>query len=475
MKLYPETLFGRLITALLLVVVITGVLVAWLVMRERQEVVFWGGESADLVEFLATTSEELAALPPQERIERLVELRRTPLTVNWDEVRRLVRARQHEVEAAARSYQKQLQRQLGDDYRVQVRPADPAQGSVIRIGGRQYGGRDPRRFGEARRTPGEPERRPRDNASLNQLDVLIRLPDGSELTYRVPAPRGGAPLPRGIFVQLALLTLVLGTVLFLMARSITRPLSALANSAEAMSRGENPPPLPETGAKELKEATHAFNTMHERLERYMASRNSLLASISHDLRTPLTRLRLRAEKVEDPALRERFQHDVDEMNDMLKAALDLFRGMNDDEASVPVDIMALLGNLCVEFAEIGQTVTLVGSANGLIEARPNALKRCITNLVSNAVKYGDRATIYVSDGDELTIRVADEGPGIPEGLLEKVFEPFYRLEASRNPETGGTGLGLSIARDIAQAHGGGLRLENRRPDGLVAVLALPRV
>ena len=241
-----------------------------------------------------------------------------------------------------------------------------------------------------------------------------------------------------------------------------------------MSRGESPPPLPESGARELQEATRAFNTMNERLQRYMNSRNSLLAAISHDLRTPLTRLRLRAEKVSDPELRARFQRDVDEMNALLKSALDIFRGMRDDEATASVDVMALLGKICVEFAETGKTVTLEGTAGAPIEARPNALQRCITNLVSNAVKYGDRATIHVSDGPDLEIRIVDEGPGIPAELLERVFEPFYRLETSRNPETGGTGLGLSIARDIAQAHGGSLVLRNRASGGLEAILTLPR-
>jgi signal transduction histidine kinase len=307
-----------------------------------------------------------------------------------------------------------------------------------------------------------------------RLDVFIELPDRNQVTFRVPAPRPGPPLPRGIFLELGILALMLAIVLFLMARSVTRPLSALAGSAEAMSRGDKLPPLPETGARELKEATHAFNTMHERLERYMKSRASLLAAISHDLRTPLTRLRLRAEKVDDAELRESFKRDVDGMSDMLKATLGFFEGMAGDEASEPVDVMRLLGDICVEFAEMGEDVTLEGSAGRPIDARPNALKRCITNLVSNAVKYGRNAKITVNDGDQLVLRVTDSGPGVPEASLDKVFEPFHRLEDSRHPDTGGTGLGLSIARDIAQAHGGSLVLENRAAGGLVAILTLPR-
>lgn len=457
MRLFPDTLFSRLITALLLVIVITGAVIGWLVMREREEVVYWGGESADVVEFLAGMTKEIAALPPTERRARVEALRQTPVTFAQGFDRPPAQRHRYDVAAAARSYQKQLQRELGRDYRVDVRPESRLDNLAIRIGNRRLGGEGPRR--QARRM---------------QLDVFIGLPDQGQVTFRIPAPRPGPPLPRGIFLELGVLTLVLTIVLFLMARSITRPLSALADSAEAMSRGEKLAPLPETGAKELKEATHAFNTMHERLERYMKSRASLLAAISHDLRTPLTRLRLRAEKVEDPELRASFKRDVDSMSDMLKATLGFFQGMSDHEASEPVDIMSLLRSICVEFAEMGEDVTLEGSAARPIDARPNALKRCITNLVSNAVKYGHSARIAVSDGDEVVVRVTDRGPGIPEAALDKVFEPFHRLEDSRHPETGGTGLGLSIARDIAQAHGGSLALENRAPGGLVAILTLPR-
>lgn len=465
MRLYPDTLFGRLMTALLVVVLVTGSVVAWLVMREREEVVFWGGESADLVEILASVSQEIAALPPEARPARVQELRQTPIAFGEDSDRQRKR-RQFDIAAAVRSYEKQLQRELGRDYQVDVRPAARGSQVAIQVGMRWRGddGRSSHRSGGSLRRV-DP---------LRQLDVVVGLPDGGQVAYRVPAPLPGQPLPRGIFVQLAILTLVLAVVLFLMARGITRPLSALASSAEAMSRGETTPPLPETGASELKDATRAFNTMHERLQRYMNSRNSLLAAISHDLRTPLTRLRLRSEKIHDPELRERFQHDVDEMNDMLKATLDLFRGMNDDEPMQPVDIMALLRSICVEFAEMGSDIPLSGSAVGVIEAKQTALKRCITNLVANAIAYGGSAAIEVCDGDTLEIRVIDQGPGIPEAQLEKVLEPFYRLDSSRNPETGGSGLGLSIARDIAQAHGGSLNLENGDPKGLVAVLSLPR-
>jgi signal transduction histidine kinase len=286
-------------------------------------------------------------------------------------------------------------------------------------------------------------------------------------------PRAGPPLSIQIFVELAGLTLVLGVVLFLMARTITRPLTGLARAADAVGRGERQAPLPETGARELREATHAFNVMQERLHRYLDSRTQVLAALSHDLRTPLTRLKLRVETLDDDSLRERFGADLDEMIAMVANCLNLFKGL-DDEPPQPTDVGALLADLRREFAELGGTVEIEGVANAPVVVKPQALKRCLTNLLSNAIKYGDRATVVVEDGADLVMRVLDEGPGIPAESLEQVFEPFFRLESSRNSTTGGVGLGLGIARDIAQAHGGSLVLRNRSPHGLEAVLTLPK-
>jgi signal transduction histidine kinase len=259
-----------------------------------------------------------------------------------------------------------------------------------------------------------------------------------------------------------------------MARTITRPLSSLATAAEAVGRGARTAPLPETGARELRNATRAFNTMQERLQRYMDSRTHFLAAMSHDLRTPLTRLKLRAEALDDPALRDKFNADLDEMNRMIRGALNLFKGVDNDEPLENVQVDSLLFDLRDELAEIGTAFTVSGTVAPLL-ARPMALKRCLTNLVSNAAKYGRNVTVALEDAPgELVIRVCDEGPGIPEDMLERVFEPFFRLESSRNADTGGVGLGLSIARDIAQSHGGSLTLANRTPHGLEAVLRLPR-
>ena len=305
------------------------------------------------------------------------------------------------------------------------------------------------------------------------FEIEVVLPDGDAIAFRMPLPRPGPPLPRQIFVEFGLLTLVLGAVLYFMTRTITRPLGKLAIAADAIGRGARVEPLPEEGGQELQAATRAFNSMQERLRRYLDSRTSVLAAMSHDLRTPLTRLRLRVETIEDDAIRARCAADLDEMNSMIRGALGLFRGLNDDETAVDIDINALLEGLRDETVETGGVVTLTGRANAPYKGRPLALKRCLGNLINNAIQYGKEANLSVEDGAALEIRIRDRGPGIPDTQLEQVFEPFFRLESSRSRDTGGTGLGLSIARDIVQAHGGSIALKNVE-GGLEATITLPR-
>jgi signal transduction histidine kinase len=173
-------------------------------------------------------------------------------------------------------------------------------------------------------------------------------------------------------------------------------------------------------------------------------------------------------------LQARIGRELDEMESMVHEALALFRGLDDGEAPVPVDLDALLATVRGEFTGMGATVTVTGSAREPFVGKPQALKRCVTNLVANAIKFGSRADVVLTDGSELTIRVRDQGPGVPAAELERVFEPFYRVESSRNRDSGGTGLGLAIARDVAQAHGGSLTLHNLVGGGLEALLTLPR-
>ncbi|MDB6087327.1 MAG: hypothetical protein JWN85_111 [Gammaproteobacteria bacterium] len=352
-------------------------------------------------------------------------------------------------------FKQQLQATLGSAYNVSVAPAANASRRAIPISAPIF---------EAR-----------EGFAAQPYDVEVSFPNGGGAVFRVMRMPWGAPLSRNLFVNLALLVVILVIALYVTARSITRPLSKLARAAEGLGRNVRQPKLEEKGARELRDAARAFNTMQDRLQRYLDSRTRVLAAMSHDLKTPLTRLRLQVETtLDDPAIQGKFGKELDEMESMVRGALALFRGLDDDEALVPMDINALLATLQSEFTQMSADVTVEGRALQPLLGKPQALKRCLTNLVANAVKFGTRACVVVEDGAALVIRIRDEGPGIPPDELERVFEPFYRVESSRNRDTGGTGLGLSIARDVAQAHGGSLVARNLPGRGLEALLVLPR-
>ena len=351
--------------------------------------------------------------------------------------------------------EQQLRADLGGNYAVSVKPAAAPAARVIFIPSPFFGLRS--------------------QGAGESYDVDIRFPDHTQLVYRVVGGALATALPMSLVGNLLLLVMLLMIALYMAARGITRPLSDLVQAADNLGRSVGQPKLRESGALELRRAAHAFNTMQDRLSRYLDSRTRVLAAMSHDLKTPLTRLRLQVEtQIEDPMVQERLGRELDEMESMVRGALALFRGLNDQEVLEPVDVNALLDTVRGELTELGHEVATAGHALGPFMGRPQALKRCITNLVANAVKFGIRARVLVQDGAQLQIAVLDDGPGIPIEELEMVFEPFYRLESSRNRDTGGTGLGLSIARDVAQAHGGSLVLRNRPEGGLEALLTLPR-
>jgi signal transduction histidine kinase len=500
MRFLPDTLFGRLISAVLGVVAVAVIVIVVLIVRERRELLFTGSEAEAISTTIAETTAQLAALSGDARAAEIERLVREPLTILRGASSRGVPFSPDDVRPAVATLSARLARDLGEGYRIEVRFARTSpRGDAIPVRIERRGERPvpmPEGLSPPPGTPNAPADRDappgdRDRGSPpgvrddfgfgrgggppRELDVVVTLPDGGNVQFRADMPRAGPPLPRRIFVDLALLTLGLAAVLFVMARTTTRPLTELARAAERVGRGERSAPLRETGARELREATRAFNAMQERLYRYLDSRTRVLAAMSHDLRTPLTRLKLRTESLVDETLREKFNADLDEMQRMVADALNLFKGMNHDEPLQPVRIGALVDEICGEFAEMGTKIEVNGESAEPVLVRPAALKRCLRNLVSNAAKYGVSPAISIEDGaNEVAIRVCDDGPGIPPEMLEHVFEPFFRLEGSRSIDTGGVGLGLSIARDIAQGHGGSLTLANRSPHGLEATLRLPR-
>ena len=308
------------------------------------------------------------------------------------------------------------------------------------------------------------------------LRLQLPLADGTVLTVDLSEPRLSlSPWVLGVLAaQLALLALLS----WLAVRLATRPLRELAEAADALGTAQQGPALPEDGPQEVARATTAFNAMQRRIQAHLAERMQILAAVSHDLQTPITRLRLRADLLDDTQLRDRLLADLAEMQSLVEEGIEYARSANAVREPLRlVDLDTLLDSLVCDYTDLGKPVRLTGHLNGdspgMLHTRPKALRRLIINLVDNALKFaGDAEIVVKRAADVISIVVLDRGPGIPESELDAVLEPFFRLENSRSRATGGTGLGLAIARQLAQTLGGQLTLTNRNGGGLAAAITL---
>ena len=281
-------------------------------------------------------------------------------------------------------------------------------------------------------------------------------------------------LPPDFWYGFALQLVAVSLLAWYGARRLARPIEELTRGARELGRTLDAPAIAETGPLETRQAARLFNTLQSKLRQQMTERSQFLAAVSHDLRTPLTRIRLRSTQVQDPQLQARLNQDIDDMADMLNATLAYLRDNSQQDEWQQLDIEALLQAMAEDAQELGQPVSFSGHA-GQILTLPATLRRCLDNLLGNALRYGERADILLQqNADYVEVCIRDYGPGIPENQLARVMEPFVRLEDSRNRHTGGTGLGLTIARDGARRMGGELLLANAPQGGLLATLRLPR-
>ena len=258
------------------------------------------------------------------------------------------------------------------------------------------------------------------------------------------------------------------------ARRIARPISQLAAAATEAAEGGQAPRVPEEGPDDVRRAARAFNRMTDRVSRTLESQRQLLSAVGHDLRTPITAMRINSEFIEDVDLRERIQKSLEELQDLTEAVLSAGRGTGGEKMR-KIDLAALVESLCTDLDEMGEQVFWSAHAAAPVTCRPNEIKRAVRNLIQNAIAYGSRADVCLQESpDRYEIVVEDEGPGIPEMDRARVFEPFVRLETSRSVETGGSGLGLTLVKAIAEGHGGTIVLEDRPERGLRARFTLPR-
>jgi signal transduction histidine kinase len=309
---------------------------------------------------------------------------------------------------------------------------------------------------------------------FRDLRVAVPLPDGQWLSFATALPESGPAFSGQFLLSMGLMAAIILAVSVWAVRRVTAPLASLSAAAERLGNDLNAPPVPETGTIETRKASRAFNAMQARLRALIENRTRMLAAISHDLRTPLTLLRLRAESVAEAPERNKMLATIAEMDAMVAATLQFARDEGAGEPRRRTDLAALLASLVDDMADMGLPVAMQPAQPIICECQPGFLKRALSNLLDNAVKYGKRAQAAIrSTPQGVEITIDDDGPGIPENELAHAFQPFYRVESSRSRETGGIGLGLAIALSVVQAHGGQLTLSNRPEGGLRACVTLP--
>ncbi|MDB5381188.1 MAG: two-component sensor histidine kinase [Rhodospirillales bacterium] len=437
----PDTLGGRIVLVLLVGLMAFHVGSLWL-HQIGTEAVLGTTRESQLAERLVAAKRAVAELPVEERDRTAHALSTASLDMHWTPAP-TVQPRQvssQRIDA--------LRRRLGE----LVPELDVAS---LRLG-----------YGEDGVADGE--------TSRHLLLGALPLPDGSWLNFsaalfRPPASEHATLLST---TAMAVGILLLG---LLVVRLIGRPLRALSDAADRFGGPGQVVPVPEEGPREVRHAAQAFNRMQGRIDRLIADRTQALAAVSHDLRTPIARLRLRAGFVEDGEAARAIDADLDEMEAMIDSTLAYLRGETESEPRKPVDLVAMIETLCHAAADAGAAVTYAGPAQARLVCSPVTLKRAFANLIDNAVKYGGGARVVLEDeGQDILVRIEDDGPGIPEAEMQAVFEPFRRLETSRNRGTGGSGLGLTIARRAVEQHGGTLRLINDPGGGLSVCTLLPK-
>ncbi|MGE5171606.1 MAG: ATP-binding protein [Rudaea sp.] len=475
MRLLPRSLFGRLVVVLLAGMGVAQLVTWYINAGERDQLLYRAG-GMQVAQRIADLANLLDSMAPAERRRVAAVFDGPPLAVDLDRGPLAANADAN-VDFRLTMLASLLRYGLGEGMEVAVvrargARADPARAPRrdARMPGTTMG--YPMMMGDhSMMGTGSPTTAP-DGATFV---AQVRLHDGTLATFDTYFPSQAAAVPTRIALTLAVLLLLVVGLSLIAVRWITVPLRTLATAAEHLGRDLDRPPLPEAGPIEVRQAARAFNTMQQRLARFVRDRTRILTAMSHDLKTPVTRMRLRAELLDDETLRSRFVKDLDEMEAMVTQTLEYMRDASAAEPVRAVDIETLLESLQSDYQEAGGDVGIRGKASAPYVGRPLALRRCLTNLLDNALRYGKRAVVVIDDAPSvMTLRVRDEGPGLPADELERAFEPFFRGEASRSRNTGGTGLGLGIARNIARAHGGELALCNRPEGGLEATLTLPR-
>lgn len=468
-RLLPQSLFGQTLLVLLAGLIVSHAVGSWIYTADREQAVrAVGGFAA--AQRVANLTRLVQEAPPEWR-ERIVaalsdETLRVSLTTKPPELARL-----DQDGAISQTIKDFLAEQVALKQTVQPRvavsasPDAPFASQHPMAGGPMMGRGHMRGLGPMMHELG----------GFRDLQVAMPLPDGQWLLFATALPDTGPAFSRQFLVSMIIMAIIMLGVSIWVVRRVTAPLTSLAMAAERLGRDVTAPALAETGTIETRRASRAFNGMQTNLRNLIENRTRLLAAISHDLRTPLTLLRLRTENVENPQERDKMLASIAEMDAMIETTLNFARDDAMAESTRSTDIASLLQSITDDMSDAGLPVTMQPTESVIYQCRPAALKRALTNLIDNAVKFGKSAHAGIhTTSTTIEITIDDEGPGIPESEIERVMQPFYRVEESRNRDTGGVGLGLAIAQAAVQTHGGELLLSNRPSGGLRAMVRLPR-
>ncbi len=469
-RLRPNSLFARMMLLILLALVLAQFISFWFFSSAHRDALRHNSQRFSLRQFVSRV----------QLLENIPETRHRIALRAWKTPGRRVGLYTQPPIPAGKSYketefERWLEEKLGTHYQGRVRVTfsrdiardDPPLGSHKMPHGKEHepGWRQPPAYRKTLFARGH----------FSYLSLAVKLTNGQWFVSRMRTPSVTPLATPQVLVFIVTASLLILGVVFWQLRHITRPLRALAKAANALGRGQAVAPLNEEGPEDIQLALRAFNQMNKRLQRFVSERTRTLAALSHDLRTPLTSMRLRVEMMEENPDRDKLLQSLNEMQQMSEAALAFVRQSGDLEATSVIDMGALVGSICDDLAELDKPVKFTEPPYRLVlDARPVALTRAIRNLVENAVNYGNEAQVELQDqGDAVSLLVRDQGPGIPQDRMISVFEPFFRLDSSRNRETGGIGLGLSIARQIIINHGGKIQLNNCHP-GLEVRVDLPK-
>ena len=440
MRLLPDTIAGRTIAVLLAGLALFHLASIWVYRIGINSEVDLTNE-ARLAERLFTIKRAIAGLPAGEREQTAHSLSGGPLEVHWSKVQLTVDT------TAIDNRVSGLRQRL-----VALAPEIGASGLMIGEQSALEGGR----------------------ADPHLLLVSMKLQDGSWVNFSIAKLTGHRGSLLATILLTSLMALVVIGVSTGMLRSVTRPLRVCAAAAQRLFVDAEPRAIAVSGPREVRELATAFNELQRRVKRLVDDRTLTLAAISHDLKTPLTRIQLRVEEIEDQQLRQNVSSDLAEMLAMIESALDFLKGDQSGEPFQSVDLGAILASLSDDMADTGREIQLQTSPKLILRGRHLALKRAFANLITNATKFATHVQVEAAlNGNLIEVTIDDDGPGIPADKHEAVFAPFFRLESSRNRETGGTGLGLTVARTIVRAHGGDISLGNAVLGGLRVAVHLP--